>query len=223
MDKCYIPPKAVPAYILPEHTWRSLLASILLQQPKFQDGWLYHTALETLFKAECACALNTLNAMQKNHLEPQRYLVDIKELVSGQLFAAKQLLNAGGYTISVHIKGNDAPAAIYPRHLTLAIVQLLRTALQTSKRICVFADIPAFSLWIQGKFDAVSLALPRAVAAVHGGRVLQTDRTAILQFSPIKQNAAYPCRQSTSVDDILQNPLSTVNTAFSHLVPHPRD
>ncbi len=220
MRKKYISPKAVSIHSLPEYTWRCLLACILLEQPKTNDTWLYRAALQTLFTAECACALNTLNNIRQNRLEPQRYLVDIDQLVSGQLFAAKRLLNADGYTVTIEKKGNDTPAAIYPRYLTLAIIQLLHTVSQTSKNIRILVDISAFSFCIQGKFNTASLALPRAVAAIHGGRVLQTDRTAILQFSPLKQNAAYPCQPSASVDDILRNPLSAVNTAFSHLLPH---
>ncbi len=221
MYKKYISPKAIPAHALPEHTWRCLLASILLEQPKTDDTWLYRIALDMLFTAECTCTLHTLNDMLQNRLEPQRYCMDIGKLVSEQLSAAKRLLNADGYTVTIEKKGNDTPAAIYPRYLTLAIIQLLRTVSQTSKNIRILVDIPAFSFCIQGKFNTASLALPRAVAAIHGGRVLQTDRTAILQFSPLKQNAAYPCQPSASVDDILQNPLSAVNTAFSHLVPRP--
>ena len=219
MHKNYIHPKVIPVHALPEPTWRCLLANILLEQPQFQENWMYHTALETLFTAECACALKTLSEMRKSCLQPQLYLVDIGQLVSSQLFAAKRLLNANGYTVFIETKGNDTPSAIYPRYLTLAIIQLLRTAAQTSSSIHVFVDIPAFSVCIQGKFNTASLALPRAVAAAHGGRVLQTDDTAILHFSPLKQNVAYPCQPLTSVDDILQNPLSAVNAAFSHLAP----
>lgn len=226
MSKIYVPPSITTVSALPEGQWRALLAPLLLMPPEASttDRWLYRTALDTLFTAECDAALHTLQAFAQKHATPQRYHADLSCLVSDLMTAAAHCLRTRDLVLTVSLRGEAPPAAVYPRYLQLGLISLLRSAFQKGTAAQVIADTACFSFRIRGNLSDAVLSLPRAVAALHGGRLLQCGDTVTLAFLPETTKTVYPRWQSPGIDGLLHDPLSYVRTAFITLRPaaHPK-
>lgn len=220
MPKPYIKPLISSIYSLPEGQWRALLTPLLLAPPRESDPLfgVYVTACETLFAAECRASLHTLQCFIKGVASPQRYAADLHRLLFDLLTAVQVYLQPHGYSLSFTLHGTTTYAAVCPRYLLMGITALLRSALDQSKTAHVTADATKFSFTIDTALHGTDIQFPRAVAALHGGRLLQSDTKTVLSFCPQKTITVYPRWQSPGIDGFLRDPLSCIRTAFcSHV------
>lgn len=219
MPKIYHPPHLVALSALSEGKQRLLLTSLLLTPRPIElaDKWLYAHARDALFMTEYTAATRNLYYRQQGFVKLQYYYTDLHALVSDVLFASKQYLKRSCLDIALHISGGITKAAVCPRYLLLSILQLLRSVLSTGNTPLVVVNTSQFYFSIQGAHGAIDLTLPRAVAALHGGRLLTCKDNITFQFSPQTEKTAYPRWHSPGTDGFLRDPLSLVQTAFSYL------
>lgn len=216
MRNHYISPYAKPIENLSEPNWRNIIAAIILLPPRSPHLWMQKIALSKLFQLECGCAQNTLCTMRRRRLQPQPYNAPFGKMLTCELYAAKRLLAPHRRLLidGTYLKNT---VLLYPRYLVLAVHHLLLNALQTDTPLSVHVNGARFSVCINRSFDDETLIFARTVAALHGGRVLQSGTHTVMQLCPQKENAAYPRHVTTTVNDILKNPISAANAAYASL------
>ncbi len=216
MSKHYQTPRLSEAMTLCESTRRELLASILLSAQN-TDDWLYRRGCETLFHTERACIRQNCRLVQSGEVRAIPYRADLYSLSTDLLTAAVTVLRQREVSLAVSITGTPVKAAVFPRFLQFAIVSLLRIALQHGN--CRYASagltVTPSQFLLSVCVDRIpkqsaDLNLCADIAALHGGRLLCTDRSASLQFPPKTEISADPGWHSPGVDGLIKDPLSSI-------------
>lgn len=218
MPKLYSSPQLTAISQLSESDRRALLVPLLLSPHPTHpaDRRMYHLAKDLLFTTECEAALRNLRYMRSGTARPQFYRTDLYSLIGEMLVACRRYLNTHRYHLSVSLHGTATEAAVCPRYLQAAILHLLRSAFKRTRTAYITVDLSAFSCRFQGSLEGADLTFPRAVAALHGGRLLQCGESVVLEFKPDTQKSACPRWYPPDADALLRDPLSVVKTALSN-------
>ncbi len=213
MLKPYHSPRLTGIMQLEESGRRDLLAALFLTVDP-SETWLIHQGMQALADTETVCMEQTCHTLMKNP-EKLYFCTDLISLSRDLLVAATVLLREQGISLCCSITGVSTEAAVFPRALQFSLLSLIRAGLHGGSNILYATTTVThaqfcFTVTADRLIGEKELSLSSAIAGLHGGRLLHSDRTAALQFPPKTKPSADPRWRSPGVDGLVNDRFSVV-------------
>jgi hypothetical protein len=166
--------------------------------------------------------IEELSLLQSLNIRRPLKYGDVNSLINSTLVACSKVLMDKGIVLEVKYSNNCFTSAADPRVVTTALVRLINAAAEANPLGSLYAKVNSSKnriiISVQGNKpvkDKRALALAVAAARLHKGGIVISEGTTVFSIRAGLTDAVGFFTAPT-VDEILKNPLSTVNVGLAY-------